>query len=108
MQQVQHCCREDSMYAPGWMTGEIETRGKAAAIIANLTALLGLFVLGYPLAPATIRAMLLGWILIVVSLMQSIVGQVQARPSPLTIERHSYSRPPERERIAMGTLRGRM
>ena len=96
------------MYAPGWMTGEIETSRKASAIIGNLTALLGLLVLGYPLAPATIRTVLLGWILIVVSLMQSIVGQVQARPSPLTIGRHSYSRPPERERIAMGTLRGRM
>jgi len=38
------------------------------------------------------QAVPLGWVLIVVSLIQSIVGQFQARLSPLTVGRHSYSR----------------
>ena len=80
------------MYAPGWMTGETETSRKAAAIIGNLTASLGLLVLGYPLAPATIRTMLLGWILIAVTTMQSIFGHFQTTQSSVTLTRHPYSR----------------
>ena len=79
------------MFAPGKTTGEIETRRRAAAFIGNLTALLGVLVLGYPLAPATIRTVLLGWILIVVAIMQFIVGHFQTRQSPV---------------IATGTRRG--
>lgn len=94
------------MYAPGWMTGEIETPGKAAAIIANLTALLGLFVLGYPLAPATIRTTLLGWVLMVVTIMQFISGHFQTTQSSVTVTRHPYCRSSERKRIAIGSVEG--
>ena len=80
------------MYAPGWMTGEMETSRKASAIIGNLTALLGLLVLGYPLAPATIRTMLLGWILIVVTIMQFIFGHFLTTQSSVAVTRHPYSR----------------
>ena len=94
------------MYAPGWMTGEIETSRKAAAIIGNLTALLGLLVLGYPLAPATIKTMLLGWILIVVAIMQFISGHFLTTHSSVTVTRHPYSRSSEKKGIAMGSVRG--
>jgi hypothetical protein len=46
---------EDSMSAQGKMTGETETRRRGAVWIAKLAAVLGRFVLHYPLAPATIR-----------------------------------------------------
>ena len=85
------------MCVPGSMTGEIETSRKAAAIIGNLTALLGLLVLGYPLAPATIRTMLLGWILIVVTIMQFIFGHFLTTQSSVTVTRHPYSRSSERK-----------
>jgi uncharacterized membrane protein HdeD (DUF308 family) len=87
------------------MTGEMETSRKAAAIISNLTALLGLLVLGYPLAPATIRTMLFGWILIAVTIMQSIFGHFQTTRSSVTVTRHPYSRSSEKERIAIGSAR---
>ena len=86
------------MCAPGWMIGEIETSRKAAAIIGNLTALLGLLVLGYPLAPATIRTMLLGWILIVVTIMRFIFGHFLTTQSSVAVTRHPYSRSSGRER----------
>ena len=43
------------MSAPGKITGETETRRRGAVWIAKLAALLGRFVLRYPLAPASIR-----------------------------------------------------
>jgi uncharacterized membrane protein HdeD (DUF308 family) len=94
--------REDSMTAPKKMTGEIETRRRAGVFIGNLTALLGLLVIGYPLAPATIRTMLFSWILIVVAIVQFIFGHLQTRQSPVTLGRQPYTRPCERERIAVG------
>jgi uncharacterized membrane protein HdeD (DUF308 family) len=61
--------------AIGKMTGEIETRRKALALMGNLTAVLGLLVLGFPLTPSTIRSILLGWILMIVAIAQFIWGQ---------------------------------
>ncbi len=95
------------MSAPGRMTGEIETRRGTAIVIGNLIALLSLLVLGYPLAPATIRTMLLGWILMAVAIMQFICGYLQMRQSSVTLRPHPYTRPPESGKIVLGTLRGR-
>jgi uncharacterized membrane protein HdeD (DUF308 family) len=61
------------------MTGEIETRRRAAAFLGNVIAILGLLVLGYPLAPAAIRSMLLGWALFVVATAQFIWRHAQAQ-----------------------------
>jgi hypothetical protein len=40
-------------------TSEIKTHRGAVALMGNLIAVLGLLVIGYPLAPATIRGMVL-------------------------------------------------
>lgn len=50
------------------MTSEIKSRGEAGAFMSNLIPVLGLFVLGYPLGRATIRTMLIGWVMIIVAL----------------------------------------
>jgi uncharacterized membrane protein HdeD (DUF308 family) len=56
------------------MTGDIKTPRRALTFMGNLIAVLGLLVIGYPLAPATIRTVLHGWILIVIGIMQLILG----------------------------------
>ena len=56
------------MSAPGNASGEIETRRRAVAFAGSLIAVLGLLVIGYPLTSATIKTLLLGWILTVVAL----------------------------------------
>jgi hypothetical protein len=67
MALVLHSWQEDSMPAPGQMTGETGTRRRAMAFMGSLTALLGLSVLGFPLAPVMITRMLLGAIQISVA-----------------------------------------
>jgi len=62
------------MSAPGNITGEIKARQRAVAFMGNLIAVLGLLVIGYPLAPATVRTTLLGWILIAVAITQYVSG----------------------------------
>jgi len=64
------------MSAQGNMTGETKAQGEARAFMGNLIAVLGLLFIGYPLAPATIRTMLVAWTLIVVTLAQFIVGRL--------------------------------
>jgi chromosome segregation ATPase len=59
------------------MTGEMRERQRAVAFLCNATAALGLIVLGFPLAPATIRATLLGWILTAVAIARFTVGRFQ-------------------------------
>lgn len=71
--------------AIGKMTGEIETRRRALALMSNLTAVLGLLVLGFPLTPSTIRSMLLGWILMIVAIAQFIWGHFQTAQSPVSV-----------------------
>lgn len=56
------------MSAPGNATGEIKPRQRAVALMGHLIAALSLLAIGYPLAPATIRAMLLVWILMAVAM----------------------------------------
>jgi uncharacterized membrane protein HdeD (DUF308 family) len=74
------------MSAQGNMTDEIKTRRKAMAFMGNLVAILSLVVIGYPLAPATIRTMLVGWILIVAAITRFILGHYcQPMGSPVTL-----------------------
>ena len=54
------------------MNGGIETHRRAAAFMGNVITMLGLLVLGYPLAPAAIRSMLLSWVLFVFAITQFI------------------------------------
>ena len=55
------------------MTDETKTR-RRATFMGSLIAMLTLVVIGYPLAPATIRTMLVGWILIVAAITRFILG----------------------------------
>jgi hypothetical protein len=54
------------------MNGGIETPRRAAAFMGNVITILGLLVLGYPLPPAALRSLLLGWVLFVVATTQFI------------------------------------
>lgn len=62
------------MSARGSMTDETEMRRRAMAFMGNLIAIPSLVVIGYPLAPATIRTTLVGWILVVAAIMRLILG----------------------------------
>ena len=62
------------MSGAGKMTSETKTREGTGAFMNNLIPVLTLLVIGYPLAPATIKAILVGWILVVVALTRSILG----------------------------------
>jgi uncharacterized membrane protein len=62
------------MSAAGTMTNETNTSGRTWAFMSNLIPILTLLVIGYPVAPATIRTMLVGWILMVVAIARSILG----------------------------------
>jgi hypothetical protein len=71
--------------ATGKMTNEIETRllgqnRRAMALMGNLTAVLGLLVLGFPLTPSAIRAR----ILMIVAIAQFIWGDFQTAQSPVS------------------------
>ena len=74
------------MFARGNMNDGDKMRRKAMAFMGNLVAILSLVVIGYPLAPATIRTMLLGWILIVAAITRFILGRhCQPIGSPVTL-----------------------
>ena len=68
------------------MTDETKTRRRTMAFMGNLIAILSLVVIGYPLAPATIRTMLVGWILVVAAVVRIILGHCsQPRGSAVTL-----------------------
>ena len=74
------------MSAPGNVTGE--KRQRAVAVMGNWIAVLGLLVLGYPLTPATIRMLLLGWVLIVAAVTRFAVRRrFQTAGSAVTIRK---------------------
>jgi len=56
------------MSIPANMTGEMEEHRRVVALVEAAAGAMGLLVLGFPLTPATIKATVLGWILIVVSI----------------------------------------
>jgi len=60
--------------ARGNIIDETKTRRRTMAFMGNLIAILSLVVIGYPLAPATIRTMLVGWILVVAAIMRIILA----------------------------------
>jgi uncharacterized membrane protein HdeD (DUF308 family) len=55
------------------MTCESETRTRTGTFMGNLVPVLGLYFIGYPLSRATIRTMLIGWILILAAMTQFIL-----------------------------------
>jgi hypothetical protein len=70
------------------MTDETKTR-RRATFMGSLIAILSLVVIGFPLAPATIRTMLIDWILVVAAItrfisrsqFQPIGSSVRLRPA---------------------------
>ena len=65
------------MSVPANTSTEMEARQRAASVVENMAAAMGLLVLGFPLTPATIRATLLGWILVIVSIARFRLGHSQ-------------------------------
>jgi len=64
------------MSVRGNMIDETRTRRRAMAFTDNLFAMLTFFVvIGFPVAPATIRTILVGWILVVAVIMRFILGR---------------------------------
>jgi hypothetical protein len=57
------------------MTGKSDAWAGAGAFTSNLVPVLSLFLIGYPLGGATIRTILIGWILILAAMTQSIFGR---------------------------------
>ena len=57
------------MFDAGNITGETEPHRKALAVINNVTALMGLLVLGFPVTTATISTTLASWVLVPVAIM---------------------------------------
>ena len=62
------------MSARGNMTDETKTP-RRATFMGSLIVILSLVVIGYPLAPATIRTMLAGWVLVVATITRFILGR---------------------------------
>jgi len=52
------------------LTDDIKKRSTWSVLMGILTALLGVFLIGYPLAAATIATVLFGWVLILVAIAQ--------------------------------------
>jgi len=52
------------------IAGDIKRRSAWSMLMGALTALLGLFLIAYPMATATVTTLLLGWILIFVAIAQ--------------------------------------
>jgi hypothetical protein len=55
------------------MTGETKTSSGRGEFMDHLLPVLTLLVIGYPLTLSTIRAMLVGWILVVIAITRSIL-----------------------------------
>jgi uncharacterized membrane protein HdeD (DUF308 family) len=69
------------------VTSEVSARRGDTALLGNLVATLGLLVIGYPLAPVTIKTMLLCWITIASGVTQIVFGrQFHKTRSAVTLE----------------------
>jgi hypothetical protein len=55
------------------VNGESKNRGGAGDFMANLVPALCVVFIGYPLGRATIRAMLVGWFLVIVAVTQFVL-----------------------------------
>lgn len=60
------------MSAAGSITRKTNTSGGIEVFLNNLIPIVSLLVIGYPLAPATIRPMLVGWMVVVLAATRSI------------------------------------
>src|SRR5580704_12484244 len=79
--------REDPMSVLRSVTSEVSARRGDTALLGNLVATLGLLVIGYPLAPVTIKTMLLCWITIASGVTQIVFGrQFHKTRSAVTLE----------------------
>jgi hypothetical protein len=68
------------MFAVTNIGNETEARRRLSAFTNNLMALLGLLVLGFPVIPATIKATVGAWTLIVVTATQVFVHRMRPQP----------------------------
>jgi len=68
------------------ITGEIDTR-EASAFMTNLTALAGLWVLGFPLSPGAIRTMVISSVLTGVAMAQFFLRCLQTTGAAVRIRR---------------------
>jgi uncharacterized membrane protein HdeD (DUF308 family) len=57
------------------ITGQIKAPRRTIGFMGSVIAMLGLLGIGYPLTPATIRTMPLGWIMIEFGITQFIFGR---------------------------------
>jgi predicted Zn-dependent protease len=73
------------MFTPGNITGVVETRRGVSAFTNNLTSVVGLLVLGFPVSPAAIRTMVVSWVLIAVAIMQFVLRRFRPEVSPVRI-----------------------
>ena len=58
------------MSTPATLTADIKKRSSWSIFMGVITAVLGVFLIAYPLATATITTLLLGWVLIFVAIAQ--------------------------------------
>jgi|GEM_PF-6147396 len=74
------------MSASRSVTDKVRMHRTATALAGNLIATLSLVIIGYPLAPTTIRTMLFGWVLVVAAVTRFILGyQFQRIASSVTL-----------------------
>lgn len=83
------------MYAVNNVPGEIERRRRLSAFKNNLTALVSLVLLGFPVTPATIRTIVAGWAILAVASLQSVLRRIgpQVRLAPIRTTRERVSGP---------------
>jgi|SRR5271166_2081937 len=96
------------MPAPAQISEETKTRRKAMAFWGSLTAVLGMWVFGFPLTPATITAMLLGTIQIAAAVLQFLSRRFQTTQSEVIAGQRSCTPRTallRRRGIAMGSWR---
>jgi len=73
------------MSAPQNITGVIETRRRALAFANNLTSVMSLVVLGFPVSLAAIRTRVASWVLIAVAIMQFVLRHFRSEVSPVRV-----------------------
>ena len=67
------------MFARKNIAGEVETRQRLSAVADNLRSFAGFLVLGFPVAPATIRTTLATWVLVVLASLQLVFKPIAPR-----------------------------
>ena len=91
--------REDAVSAQAYVNGESKNRGGTGGFMASLVPALCVFFIGYPLGRATIRAMLVGWFLVIVAVTQFILRHYFQRAGSTVTLRTRLAHPIGRERL---------